>query len=879
MRFKLINILFFLFLVNNSSFATHNRAGEITFEHVSELTYRITIKTFTYELSPADRPELEVSWGDNSTSIVRRKPYNRSGTIKLPGYYQLNIYDTTHTFPGPGNYEVIVQDPNRNFGVINIPNSVNVVFSISTVIMIAPELEDNDTPRLLSMPIDKAAKGHVFVHNPVAYDINGDSISYALSVCEGENGEPLETYTLPESSNRPVYIDPSQGNLIWDSPIDTGIYNVAIDIIEWRDGVIIGRILRDMQIEVYNTENNPPVNQNMNDYCVIAGDSIVFDVFSSDVDLDRIKQDFIGGPFEMSNPPTVTQIDDDYGLARSRFVWKTNCQNVRRLPYNLILKSTDINDDISLVDMDNFQVRVIGPAPENLTAEPSNTEIELNWTPQPCNNIVGYQIFRRVGQSGYTPDSCETGVTPESGFELIAQVNGSNTTIYIDNDNGQGLAQGIEYCYVVAAEYTDGALSIVSNEACAILLPGSPPLINTSVTEIDETNGSVFLAWIKPRHLDTIPANGPYEIIISRSDDLAGNELEVIHTFQTDSLNDTTYIDSGINTVSFPYSYSVELYNNEPGNRFLVGNPEIASTLYSDVVAGDNRLRLNFVKDVPWLNEVYVVFKKNSSDGVNEYDSIGFTEEGYYIDENLNNGTEYCYRVKSIGWRMIDSLVFENENWSHINCGVPIDTFPPCPPVLNVNTICDSLTNRVVWNNPNHSCANDVVSYRLLFSETIDGELEELAVINDPEDTVYFHFPLNGPAGCYAISAIDSFDNESILSSKVCVDECFGYDLPNVFTPNNDGNNDIFYSFNPNNYVKRVNMKIFNRWGMLVFETNDPDIKWDGRILQNNKIASTGVYYYTCEVFENRLVGTVTRNLVGFIHVYSGKTNSTVPID
>ncbi len=55
--------------------ATHNRAGEITYVQLSDLTYEITITTFTYTLSFADRPTLNVEWGDNTTSVAPRNKY------------------------------------------------------------------------------------------------------------------------------------------------------------------------------------------------------------------------------------------------------------------------------------------------------------------------------------------------------------------------------------------------------------------------------------------------------------------------------------------------------------------------------------------------------------------------------------------------------------------------------------------------------------------------------------------------------------------------------------------------------------------------------------------------------------------------------------
>ena len=159
-RLLILTLLSFCFL--NLS-ATHNRAGEITYVQISDLTYRITLTTFTYTLSYADRPELTIQWGDNTSSVAKR-----DSIFALPNYYRKNVYITTHTFPGPGIYNIVVQDPNRNYGVKNIPNSVNVVFALHTTLIVNPAMGRDATPVLLNPPYDKAAKGHIFIHNPAA---------------------------------------------------------------------------------------------------------------------------------------------------------------------------------------------------------------------------------------------------------------------------------------------------------------------------------------------------------------------------------------------------------------------------------------------------------------------------------------------------------------------------------------------------------------------------------------------------------------------------------------------------------------------------------------------------------------------------------------
>ncbi|MBP5708797.1 MAG: hypothetical protein J6W61_03425, partial [Bacteroidales bacterium] len=164
--------------------ATHNRAGEITYRQLSAYTFEITVTTYTYTLSAADRPELDVEWGDNSVTTVPRE-----SKTELPNYYRKNVYVATHTYPGPGVYKIFVQDPNRNLGIENIPNSVNVIFSVSSILTIRTDLTVDHAPVLLNPPYDKAAVGYVFIHNPGAYDEDGDSLSYALTTCTSLNGE------------------------------------------------------------------------------------------------------------------------------------------------------------------------------------------------------------------------------------------------------------------------------------------------------------------------------------------------------------------------------------------------------------------------------------------------------------------------------------------------------------------------------------------------------------------------------------------------------------------------------------------------------------------------------------------------------------------
>jgi len=84
--------------------------------------------------------------------------------------------------------------------------------------------------------------------------------------------------------------------------------------------------------------------------------------------------------------------------------------------------------------------------------------------------------------------------------------------------------------------------------------------------------------------------------------------------------------------------------------------------------------------------------------------------------------------------------------------------------------------------------------------------------------------------------------------------------IPNVFTPNGDGFNDVFKV--KSRGLETEAMSIFNRWGKKLFEWNTPDGAWDGKI-EKSKTAADGVYFYIYiakgfDKIEYNYTGTVT---------------------
>jgi gliding motility-associated-like protein len=127
---------------------------------------------------------------------------------------------------------------------------------------------------------------------------------------------------------------------------------------------------------------------------------------------------------------------------------------------------------------------------------------------------------------------------------------------------------------------------------------------------------------------------------------------------------------------------------------------------------------------------------------------------------------------------------------------------------------------------------------------------------------------LKSIAGCYFITSIDSFNNESKRSNLVCVDNCPVLNLPNAFTPNGDNINDEFTPIKDSiDFIDDVTISIYNRYGKLVYQTNDPFIKWNGKENNNGNDLPTGTYFYTIEYSEIRLKGLKSKAKTGYIEL------------
>jgi len=893
-----ILFLMFAMMMVLPAMATHNRAGEIIYSRVNATNpflYEISIITYTKtggQSDAADRCELELFFGDGSSAVVNRVngPLNQgcdAGVgigVMIATQTRYNVYSTTHEFPGAGTYKLSMEDPMRNGGVLNIPNSDNVPFYLESYLTIDIATGGNRAPVLQNPPIDNGCVGIPFYHNPGAVDLDGDSLVYSVVQSRSYSGQQISGYQFPDDIepgiNNVLSIDPNTGTLSWVSPQTAGEYNVAILIEEYRtnpnSGAVfkVGSIMRDMQIDIGNCPpNNPPIIEVDEKACVTAGSVLQRNAIATDLEGDRLTFSAVGFPLDEGNGGSVGPADSASGFPpiELRFRWQTSCDHVRKAPYWVYFKAKE-NEGLSsdLVIFKTLEIEVKSPAVSITSVEPAGTSLVVEWTKAQCEQAIGYDVYRYNDSLGYEASECVTGVPSGLGYELVGEIDDIDLLQFVDDNNGKGLIHGQRYCYLIVTKFSDGSESYPSEEGCGKLIRDVPILNMVSVVETDIASGSDSIAWYKPIEMKLDVFGPPYQYRLSRAESLNGDyQVVYLSPESNDPFSlDTMFFDQNLNTLEKQYFYSIEMLSGS--EKVSIGNSVSAASIYLTSEPSDNALTLSWRVDVPWKNNQYIVYRfSNHPDSLSNFKALDTVTSTMYIDERLANTFEYRYFVKSIGEYTAADLQGVLVNNSQVHTGIPIDNEVPCiPPGLLIQGDCDLEQTTISWSNPNELCedTDDVIGFRVYYSPFLGQELTLLEEIEDPTQTEFIKESEGSIAGCYALVAVDSFNNESSRDQALCVDNCPLYELPNVFSPGSDGINDLFIPF-PYKFVESVDITIYNRWGVQVFSSQDPDINWDGTEARSGKPLPSGVYYYVCQVNEIRLTGIETRELKGNVHL------------
>lgn len=332
------------------------------------------------------------------------------------------------------------------------------------------------------------------------------------------------------------------------------------------------------------------------------------------------------------------------------------------------------------------------------------------------------------------------------------------------------------------------------------------------------------------------------------------------------------------------------------------GNYAVTVTNNNGCTASDNiQLQFDFTPPLALGNDTIICEGNNVA-------LNAFTPNGIYLWND--NSTHSTMNVNSTGLYFVEVQV----GTCSISDTIEIQVLDAPPIQLGADTfLCDnsmitldaynSLANSYLWQDGSTSSTYEIVtigeySVEINYTsgctnyDTILISSEPLVEIQLPSDTLFcqgnpillnaYHpnaktYQWQGFSAYYGqndltdTSFIISISGDySVIINNGCRDveheitaiaedcTCIPF-VPNAFTPNGDGNNDHFQVYS-NCEIENYNLQIFNRWGEIVFEANDINTGWNGKILNQN--APIGVYVWKIEYIAADQSGQPTRKIL-----------------
>jgi gliding motility-associated-like protein len=235
---------------------------------------------------------------------------------------------------------------------------------------ISPTKYENTSPAFNDVPVPYICANDTVSLNFSASEPDGDSITYTLAqpYSGAANGNPnptppynysdpslslvsyLSNYSYDHPFGKYSYctLDVKTG-LLRVNALNIGRYAVAIDYIEYRNGVQINRTRRDVQFIVISCPYNPaPVRQYVNgsqptSYYAEGGSSFNFNVQFSDPNSDSVTLSATGPVFQKSpnNAVFKTLPSSNPSVQTGTFTWNTTCKDISSQPYLVYIKAQD----------------------------------------------------------------------------------------------------------------------------------------------------------------------------------------------------------------------------------------------------------------------------------------------------------------------------------------------------------------------------------------------------------------------------------------------------------------------------------------------------------------------------------------------------------
>ena len=564
-----------MLLVSLSSYADLLRSGEISYQSVpgQPNTFLITFTIYTNSNAgiPDDLNTLLVDLGDSTKLTLERQNgpsglnnqtpailCNHLGEIYSPGIRK-NIFTIIHTYSENRSYIIKTAPLFRTAGLLNF-TGYSGGYPLYLEAMLTTGLPLMNSPTMTFPTIDNGCLGYVYKYYSGAHDPDNDALNYQMIRCLTNNGDNKSGYWYPnEKFPTTTYtMDSRSGLIIWDKPPVSGEINIALRIEKYRQGVLVGYVVRDIQVTIAPCLNSPPTIDPIPDICIPAGSPITYKVTSSDPNDDNLTFEYSGTPFQVTpNQATYTADVMPQGKTSGTFTWNTLPSNFARTSYSAYYRVTDKHFGTpSLSDIFVNIITLTVPPVKNVFATQFQRGFNVRWDKSVMPDAIGYNIYRKTGPNNTPLDSCTLGVPVSSGFTLIGTLDGQNTLSCYDNNKGNGLTSGYSYCYVVTTRFAGGAESPPSKPYCTTLMVpfirviqdtirqcvGSTAVIDSSLIVFDNVDAKTTYNWTSNPSRQMTNANKKVPSVLMDTIGITSIHIVAVSGVYTDSA--TIYINT-----------------------------------------------------------------------------------------------------------------------------------------------------------------------------------------------------------------------------------------------------------------------------------------------------------------------------------------------
>ena len=329
--FRSLFLVFTLLIIGSQDAkATHALGGDLTYICVGPNQYAITLNVYR-DCNGINLPNTQtVSWtgscGSGSFTVTRNVlqditpvcPGGQSSCGPGNGTFGVEQHSYTAIFnvpPGCTDITFSWRLCCRNNAITTLNNPGGERMYVESFLS-NTTTPCNNSPVFLNPPTSFTCQNNAVFYNHGAVDFDGDSLSFSLTDCLDNAGNPVN-YTgghsgvAPFGPTIPVNIDPGTGAITF-TPNNALVGVLCVLVEEYRNGVLIGTVVRDIQFRVLNCNNTSPVLSGVNGAGIDSIDFVTSACFGTQLCFDIVGSD-------PSNPGDVLTMTYDNAISGSTF--------------------------------------------------------------------------------------------------------------------------------------------------------------------------------------------------------------------------------------------------------------------------------------------------------------------------------------------------------------------------------------------------------------------------------------------------------------------------------------------------------------------------------------------------------------------------------